>query len=854
MYRSAAALLILFFSISASGVDSRVERWNQRIENLKKIQNVSKSGKFETAVINEITGSEIKSSEEFISILNRYKREDGSLKSETKKYSIPEIEKKVKEIALPAISLFYMAETYKNMNDTQIKEKSAGEISAYAAEKYSSSVKISSEDKNSIVEQYILEKAIAEFDNAVTATTNDLLSRVQYELSRSDYNSNEADFSKMIQRLIEEILSAKKFSETGGFNTRYLLAVPQWRYITEQHEDLEARNTAIINFVKGGGGSLDNSSQVKDVDTAEEIIFVKAKSRLYHLLKETTPSSGAMGNNPYYEIPDLQKLGVTIDEIDRYRKTLTKNISGSENSDLISKLKSNNTGIAARGINRIEAQFKNEDTRIERLRKIKGDVIIYNEEIFKASRTHFYSIREELFRYADLSAAFVEVLYSTGKTDPKKYIEFHKYRTDRYIQYISFFERLTANTITLSESGSVKLGSFYKGVIPGVLNSGKDLLKPVIIPTEIRESFNKEHLKELAAVNADYRIKGTLLLKTSRNNFNECIAGFSRTAASDRESSINSEMQIGQDETDRLFSFAKKCSEAIKRMNYTETALNRYKDEYTRVSEAIRKGNKPQGFSDTEAPASFLAALNSFNPDTVDKEINTRELLAKEGMESLSGSITLVQYYKRKGIPVKFTPTAEEIASMKLTFSRSPEVIISSWKMNGKNYRQIDVNITAELKKLLNKNAWNNSGREIQRESLSIDEAELTVTFTPPSGWKKNSTSDTGHSGKVSFESPDMKGVIEIMSIRENEQNLQMLAGSWPERNGFSMTEKNWGKKDNCDYIKSTAKNRYDGIMESYMISKNGHVIILSGKTTGDKYRQLNRTLAEIFSKLQVKG
>jgi len=849
MYRSAAALLILLFSISASGVDSRVERWNLRIDNLKKIQNETTPEKFDKTIVNEITGSELKSSEEFLSILNRYKKEDGSLKSETKKYSIPEIEKKVKEIALPAISLYYMSDTYKNLSDTQIKEKLIGEITAYALNKSGSSVKISSEDKNAMAEHYIMEKAIAEFDSVLNSTTTDLMSKAQYELSRSDYNSNESDFSKMIQRLIEEMLSEGNLSKNDEFNPKYLIPAPEWKYSADQQANFEARNRAIMKFVNNGGGSPENSSQINDINTAEDAIFVKAKSRLYHLLKETTQGSGATGTTPYYEIPDLQKLSSTIDEIDRYRKTLIRNINGSENSDLVIKLKSNNTGIAARGINRIDAQYKSEDMRIERLKKIKGDFIIYNEEMYKASRIHFNKIKEELYIYAGLSADFIEALYSAGKTDPQKYIDFHKYRTDRLLQYISFAEKLTTNTIPLSESGADKLSSFYKGTIPKVLNSSRNLLKPVTIPSEIRETSNKEHLKEFASINAYFRTKGSSLIKASRKNYDESIAGFTRSAASKKDSSLNSETQIGQDETDRLFNYAKKCSQAINSMNYTATALNRYKEAYNRISDELRKGNKS-----ADLPESFLATLKDINPDLVDREMATRDLLAKEGMESLSGSITLVQYYKRKGVPVKFTPTPEEIASMKLTFSRSPEIVISSWKMNGKNFRQIDINITAELKKLVNKNAWNSNGEKTGEETLAIDETELTVSFTPPAGWGRKTNDDSGHTGRVTFESPDMKGVIEITSIREDEVNLQMLAGSWPEKSGFSMTEKNWGKKDNSDYIKTTAKNRYDGIMESYMISKNGHVIILSGRTTGDKYRQLNRTLAEMFNRLQVKG
>ncbi len=852
MYRSAAALLILFFSITASAVDSRVERWNTRIDNMKKIQKETAEGMFDRVILNEITGSEIKSSEEFISILNRYKREDGSLKSETKKYSIPEIEIKVKAISSPAISLYFMSDTYKKLNDRQLKENIIGNITSYASEKYNSPVIFTPTEKNEMAEQYILEKAIAECDTVINTATTGLISKVQYELSRSDYNSNETDFGRMVQKLTDGMLAERKFSDYSGFNADYISNVPQWKYFIQRQGNIEARNRALVDFVKAGGGEMENSARVKDVNTAENAIFTKARSRLYHLLKNTTPGSGAAGVNPYYEIPDLNKLSVSIDEIDRYRKTLINNINGNENADFIKKIKNNNTGIAARGINRIEAQFKSEEMRIERLKKIKGDTIIYNEEIFKASGNHFNLIRDELYRYAGLSADFIEALYSAGKTDPAKYIEFHKYRIERYIFYISFSEKLTANTITLSESGTSVISSFYKGTIPAVLNYGRDLLKPTAIPAEVRETLNREYLKNYADINADFRTKGSLLLKSIRKNYDESIAGFTRAAALNKESILNSEIQIGQDETDRLFNFAKKCSVTIESMNYTESAFNSYRDEYIKISEDLKKGDKPAGFSGADSVDSLLKVIKGFNAEKIEVETATREILAKEGLASLSGSITLVQYYKRKGIPIKFSPTVEEITLMKQIFSRSPEIIVSSWKMNGKNFRQIDVNVTAELKKLMNKNAWNRRGESLPLLILSVNETEIDVLFSPPSGWKKNT--DNGNNRKISFTSPDMKGFIEVTSINKDKQNLQDFVSAWPERHGFSIIEKNWGKKDNSDYIRVTSKNSYDGIMESYMISKNDHVIILSGKTTGEMHRYLNIILAEIFRNLEIKG
>ncbi len=852
MYRSAALFLIILFSVSAFSVDSRVERWNMRIDRLKKIRSETSSGKTDKDVVNELTANEIKSGEEFLSLLNRYREEDGSLKSENKKYSLTEIEKKVKDISLPAITVYYLSDIYRAVDDTRLKEQITGEITQHAVKKYGAGIKISSAELNALSRLYLLEKGMAEFEEAIKIATSDILSKTEYELSRTDYNSNETDIKRIIRKCSEESLASKIFSDNSSFNEKYLSPVPQWKYITEQYSNIEDRNRAAINFISSINNPGFDKTKAHDINSAEKEVFDNAREKITDMLQNTTATNGAMGNNPYYDIPDLKKLCAAIDEIDRYRKSLIQNINGNEDEESISKIKNNNTGIATRSLNHIELQFKNEETRIDRLKKTRGDIIIYNEEVFKTSKTHFNAVREELYRYANLSSEFTGAIYSAVKSSPQKYIDFHRYRTERYILYISFSEKLTSNILTLSETGSGKFHSTCKGTLPGVLTFAKSLLKPENIPTSVRETLSKENLKEFSSINAGLRTKGTLLINQTRKNYDECIAGFSRAVATKKESSINSETQIAQDETDRLFSFAKKCAEKLANMNYTMTALQKYRDEYGRISNELKKGNKIQ-FSGNDASAPFFSSIPDFKAETIEKETATRELLAREGLDALSGSITLMQYYKRKCIPVKYTPTGEEISLIKKEFSNSPEIIVSSWKMNGKNFRQIDLNVAAELKKLNNKNAWNNAGSSAATEILTIDKTGINVAFTPPAGWKKIPDKKGDNINRISFESPDMKGLIEVTSVREEVNNLQYLAGLWPKKSGFSMIEKNWGKKNNCDYIKSTSKNTYDGIMESYMIPKNGYVIILSGKTTGDMYRQLNRTLSDIFRNLEIK-
>ena len=851
MYRSIAIFIISIFCISASGVDSRVERWNLRIEKLKQLQTGAESDKTDSRLIRELAANGIKSAEEFLKLLKRYEKGDGSLKSEIKKITVAEIENKVREASLPAISLYYLSELFRSVTDRSIRQSIAGDINSFVRKKYGDGIKLTPSESAEIVTEYIFEKGMMDFDSFCTSAKSDILSKTEYELSRRDYNTNDPDIVKLIIKHTEASVPGGKLAENMCFDEKHLASVPGWKFFEDKCLKSGERKQSVINFIQTRGGMPAAADTGLDIVSADNGIFVREKEKISDMLQKTTPSSGATGNNPLYKIPDIRKLILTIDEIDKYRKNLINTIHGSEDNDLIKKLVANNTGIASRNINRFEALFKSEEARIERLKKLKGNIIIYNEEIFNSSKKHFYEIADEIYKYASLSGGFIEALYTSGKTDPVQYISLHRYRYDRYIKYISFADKLTVDTSTLPQYGTQKLHSLYKGTIPKVLHTVKSFLRPVSIPAGIRKSMNRDNIRDIASVNSDFRTTGTMLALAIRKNYDETMAGFLHVSSLRKEADLESEGKIGQDEVDRLYAYAVKCSGIIASMKHTETSLKKYRDKFNYVTEEIKKGNKNTGTAGIET---LFPLISGFNPDQIDKETATREILAREGMEALSGAITIAQYYKRNGAVIKIIPTDEEIRSIKQIFTETPEVTVSSWRMNGRNFRKIDENIIAELKKMHDKNAWAGSPDKLITENLVITNAGLSISFSPPRGWKKIPSAENKENQKIKFTSPDLRGLIEITALAGGDTNIQTLAGTWPEKSGFSMIKKVPGKKSGMDYMQSTAKNRYDQVMESYIIENNGHVIILSGRTTGDLYRQLNRTLSELFKNMVITG
>ena len=67
---------------------------------------------------------------------------------------------------------------------------------------------------------------------------------------------------------------------------------------------------------------------------------------------------------------------------------------------------------------------------------------------------------------------------------------------------------------------------------------------------------------------------------------------------------------------------------------------------------------------------------------------------------------------------------------------------------------------------------------------------------------------------------------------------------------GFEPLSKEWKKEKEKDFLISASKATNGKIMGSYLIEKNGYVIIISGIASTKRYSGLNKYLKEIFNSL----
>ena len=138
-------------------------------------------------------------------------------------------------------------------------------------------------------------------------------------------------------------------------------------------------------------------------------------------------------------------------------------------------------------------------------------------------------------------------------------------------------------------------------------------------------------------------------------------------------------------------------------MTYTQESFKKYLSTYNQIYNDINSGNNIDSYLQTINSGSIISLVSDFDPARIDAEKKIRTILKTEATSSLSSGIALMQYYSRMKIEIKFKWSDAEINKIKEELKSEPGIVVSSWKMNSSNYRQIDQNIAESLKKIIAK-------------------------------------------------------------------------------------------------------------------------------------------------------
>jgi len=845
-------IILLFIPAVSAAADARVERWNSRIERISKYRDEAlKIPANETSAV-KLFSDEIKSAEEFLSILEKYSAGSGSVKAENKKFTIEEIEAFTAQTAGPIITVHYAVELIRSRANPETKSAIINEINSHGESKGLPPLK-KNRETDSLVNEYILQKYMSGYEKYKEQAYKEILGMAQYELSRTNYNSNHIDLSEIILKTTEKVASAGLNNETA-FNTAHLLTLPRWKEHEQNGDTLKHEIETIAAFAESQGAIIAPDDRAKGIAHIENLTFLSAKTPLIEMCSNTEKSPSTGYNNPAYEIPDFKRIITAIDEIDRYRGAVSSAIPAGNISEYINTIKHNNRGIAERYLKQYDNLFKRERMRIAGLKKSSG-TIIYNEEIFNAAERHFTEIDKKLRAYADISSGYLESLLTARKFNPDIYLEQYSAETEKSLEHASFIERLTADASEAGKFPDTKINNLYRAGVKELFTMMKTLYTPESIPADIRITMNRDHIKKHAAINANLRTKGTALAASARKNYEEYISAYTEALNALKSKAVISETSIGQNEVDRLMSCSFKYSEAAAALSYTSNALNNYTEKYNNIIDDINRGRDLTQYLETINRGSIIPLVDEFSPERIDSEMKLRDMLIREGNESLSGAVSLMQYYSRRGYTLKDKYTSEDIKKIKERLSIIPEATVASWKMNGKNYRLVDTNSTEYLRKMINRKAWyqdEKKGTESLKEKFSPDSA-TDFSIILPEGWNRTAKGDDNKAAiSVVLQSPDLLGRIFLRAVKYDSESIQTFSEDLNKTENFTPVAKEWGKHNGTDYLYTVSKNNYNSIMESYVIHKDGYMIQVSGIADKKKHSVMNKSLKKVFSSLEL--
>ncbi len=681
-----------------------------------------------------------------------------------------------------------------------------------------------------------------------------ILRKVELELSTNDYTTNSIDLDKLILNKAFETFHSNVFFDDSELDTSSLKYAPLWKFMERRFSQSRGRMDEALKFASLSGITVPEKISKSGLEDTEKFIFSVKKKEIIPLIDNTISTGSRSYNTPLYEIPNLKNLKDALHEIDRYRDKVVRELDGTKDSRYIARVMKNINSIASRYITHYEKTFTRETARIARLKRT-NNIIVYNEEIFKAASSNFMEIKQKVSDYGESSGDFIEQIFLPGKIKTGQFIKLYKYRNNRYNEYLSLFESLTADSKNLALTGSIDANTIYRAAMRGSVEITKSLMKPAGIPSDVRRTMTEEKLKECRKTGADFKKSASLLAGAIRKNYNDYAAEHSGIMKKRKESKKESEIKIVQAELDILFDYAISCSQLRNSMNYTKEALRRYENTYGLIKNNISKQIYSAKVTAQLKQGSLLPLIKNFDTARIDAETSSRKILEKEGMNSLSGAVGLYRYYIRNGIRAKIIPEDGQIRETRKNLTSRTSVKVASWTMNENNFREVDLKAAANLGKLLNISAWNISPADERIPSvLTADGKALRISMTIPGGWTISPKEEklSGYSINKSYLSPDRNGEIKITAVKDSDSGLRAFSEEWFRRTGFTMIKKNWGTLRNTEFLWTLASGSMERVMESYMIRKNGYVIILSGRCIKNKYDFMRRQMAEVFTSMQI--
>lgn len=878
---TASVLMVLVFLGNARGfVEKRHQWWEVRLQNLtaEKAQ-LRKNTALDGQVIG-IIENETNRARDIIAVFESEMRDDGSLTDETRVMTEGEIASETRNIVPPLFALHQF--------EALVSEPGTGAAAASVREAvkrrlqsliYSSfgekspdlagrimDMYISRDEWKILAMEYSIGRMMAARKEMENHTVADITGRVSLALNANNNRANARELRNLTVRLTGEYLG-----ECGAHGAPHDSAALEASWTWKRIEAILARD---FNGCKKIIALMKDPGRLPGAVSLERIMFyhrnpAELESLLFKGQRPRQPETGSPAHSAnrrqagavMLDVPAPLRADRIMDDMDKLRRGAISAITGREDERYFDGL---GKGLAA-AINRHAAAVKNrffrEEERVRLLRKKDGEVLqITNEQEFLNAKKEFHAALALVGDYRKKSMGCTVLVSEGRKIASGLIVEQYRYRLRRDEEYLRFAAALVAACSRLSNIEDPRVHKEFS-VSMSRINS---LFTFVGAGLALEKNDQTQLAKRDRGLIRDIKTRFVGTTSSLRSDISCSYGQYamkrSKAAGSAARSRESLKETIAQDEIDGLFRHAVECVELYEQYQYGGKSLYRYAEQFKVFMKEARTGLPSEALAYSLKANSLLSSLDKFDGARVAREAATKKYLQKEAKTSLAGLISLLEFYKKNRVLFKDAPKPGEIAALEKRFSTAPQVRIDAWIMNESNYQDVDKKAAKKLSLILARQelvsdrniTGDGTTRVGQRAMISLKDPEMSLTL--PRGWEEDTVGETEtYMGIVkSFHSGDGSSSVRLVRLAQDNGEMKDTAEEWIQKSGCSLVEKRWQKAGDVDCFWILARDKNKNIFETCSISKDGYVLLITGKTSRNHYLKFKAQFKKIIDSLQM--
>ncbi len=877
---SASILMVLILLGTARGfVEKRHQWWQVRFKNLAEEKaRVMQNSALDRQVLG-VLDDEMARAREIIAVLESEMNQDGSLDHETRTMTEADIASEAARTVPPLVALHqYLAlvnETGTGATRDDARQAVGKRVQAMIRTAFGTEspdllrrildTHIGRDEWKNLAIEYFIGRMMVSSRNSTNHAIIDITGRVALALKGKSNRTNAKELHDMTVKVSREYLGECVFHGLPH-DSAALAASWTWKRIESTLlRDFKTCN-AVISLINGSGGKRDAVSLERimfyctNPAELEPILFKGGRPQPATTRTSSLPGHGSGGTAVMMEIPAPLRTNDMLEEMDRLRRGTIGTITGREDEQFFHRIDAGFTSIINRHSAAVKSRFAREEERIRLLKRKDSAVQAVNEKEFHDSRNDLNTALADIGEYRDRSMAYLRLASGGKMIDSASLAEQYRYRYGRNQEYLRFAAALVTECS--------RLFSFEE---PGVHRDFFHAMSRVrslytFIDTGLSlEKEDRTHLtrRDYSAIRDD-SIQGRSAINILKENIRNAYVRYgilrSSSAKAGKKSSAHLRDTIAQDEIDGLYRHAGQCVELFERFIYPEKALFRYAERFNAFMKEARTGSPSKELENSLKNGSLYSSLEDFDSARIDRETATKNYLRKEGRAALARLATLLQQYKKSGVTFKDAPSAGSLAALAGRLKTAPMVKIDSWVMTEENYTEIDAKAIKKLSLLLNRrdivpvvtSAATDNARIKSRTIIALNEPELSLSF--PRGWEEDIVGETESSLGIvkSLHSGDGASSVKLVRLALEQDDMKDTTEAWIQKSGCTLVEKRWEKTGDIRYLWILARDRNRNISETCSVSKDGYAVLITGKSSRDRYVKFKAQFKKIIDSLQM--